>query len=289
MTEVIGRDGTWILDPEVVRIVPGRARGVHALRKQLGELPVPLQAIAGASYEPARRKGGRLRLRLRDGADPLQQATSGGLSEGASPYQLAIEDDRTGVAEFFADEVRQALLLDQVPDGPCDRYLLPGPPVPVSASAGDGTVRFDGEQVRLEWTWMAEEAKSNAGPQRFALADLAGVEWHRQTGLAYGYLRFRLTGASAELPPEKDPTCLSWGVQKEGGTSALVAAAVVARLPHPSTPPASEPAPEPAPATPDDTDTVLRSLRELGELKQSGILTDAEFDAAKQALLRRLS
>lgn len=209
MTEVSGRDGTWILESEVVRIVSSRVRGVHKLRQELGELAVPLQALAGASYEPARRKGGRLRLRLRDGADPLQQATSGRLSDGASPYQLPIESDRTGVAEFFADEVRQALLLEQVPDGRCDRYLLPGPPVPVSTSAGDGSVRFDGEQVRLEWTWMAEDAKRNAGPQQFALADLASVEWSPQSGLSYGYLRFRVTGATAELPPEKDPTCLS--------------------------------------------------------------------------------
>lgn len=75
-------------------------------------------------------------------------------------------------------------------------------------------------------------------------------------------------------------------MQKEGGTSALVAAAVVARMPHPSAP---APGPEPAAAGNDDPDALLRRLRELGELRQSGVLSDAEFDAAKQALLRRLS
>jgi hypothetical protein len=281
MTEVVARDGRWTFDDDAVRIVPGQDRRVHKLRQELGEVAVPLPAIARLTYEPGR-KGGRLRLRLRDGADPLQHATGGWLSDSASPYQLAIDSDRTGVAEFLADEVRQALLTEQVPDGPCDRYLLPGPPVPLSASAGDGTVTFDGERVRLEWTWMADDAKRSAGPQQFTLAELSGVEWSPQGGMGYGYLRFRLEGAAGGLPPEKDPACLSWGVQKEGGTSALVAAAVVARLPHPS---GAAPA-EAGDA--DDPDVLLRRLRELGQLRSDGILTEDEFSAAKQALLRRL-
>ncbi len=43
-----------------------------------------------------------------------------------------MEKDRTGVAEYFVDEVRNALLIEQVPDGPVDRFLLPGPSLPVS-------------------------------------------------------------------------------------------------------------------------------------------------------------
>ncbi|GAA2590963.1 DUF4429 domain-containing protein [Actinomadura fulvescens] len=292
--EVIGRDGTWTFDGEVLRIVPGRDRGVHKLRRALGELVVPVTAIAGVAYEPGR-KGGRLRLRLRAAADPFSQAVAGGLADSAAdPYRLSVDTGRTGVAEYFVDEVRNALILEQVPDGPCDRYLMPGPPVPVSASAGDGTASFDGERVRLEWNWMASSKKEEAGPQLFELAEIAGVEWSPQSGMGYGCLRFRLRqrqGDSRAVTAEDDPQCLAWGIQKEGGLTALVAAAVVARLPHPAAPAIEQAAPGPEPRdteTPgEDHDTLLRRLRELGALHKEGILDDEEFATAKQALLRR--
>jgi len=52
---------------------------------------------------------GRLRLRLRDGADPLLHASGGRLTEPNDPYQLIVESDRYGVAEYFVEYVRQQL------------------------------------------------------------------------------------------------------------------------------------------------------------------------------------
>jgi hypothetical protein len=81
---------------------------------------------------------------------------------------------------------------------------------------------------------------------------------------------------------------------REGGATSLVAAAVAASLPHPHAAPAPPPAEEPATAagpgaaTEDEHDAVMRRLRELGDLHQGGVLDDAEFAMAKQALLRRL-
>jgi hypothetical protein len=221
-------------------------------------------------------------LRLRRGADPLTDAVSGSLTAPADPYRLAIPKGRTGAAEYFADEIRDVLTVWQTPSAPSEEFLLPGPAVPITASAGDGTVHFDGERVRLEWTPFAGSAKDEAGPQEFALADLAGVEWKPLTGMGYGSLRFRLKGEGPDKPPQKDPRCVSWGIQKFGGTTALVAAAVLARIPRGL----AELPPPPSP--PGETDTVLRHLAELGELHRSGVLTDEEFSTAKQALLRRL-
>ncbi|MFC5747826.1 DUF4429 domain-containing protein [Actinomadura rugatobispora] len=291
MAEVASRDGAWTFDGEVVRIVPGHDRSVHKLRKALGELVVPLRAVRGVAYEPGR-KGGRLRLRLRDGADPLSQAVAGGLPDSADPYTLAIPSDRVGAAEFFVDDVRNSLLVWEVPEGPCDRYLMPGPGVPLTAGAGDGAASFDGERVRLEWNWMASGAKTAAGTQVFELKDLVGVEWGRQSGMGYGYLRFRLRNPGPDRSPDEDTRALSWGIQKEGGTTALLAAAVLARLPHPvgSALPAAaaddKPVLEKAPdAGAADPDAMLRRLRELGELHREGVLTDEEFTAAKRTLL----
>jgi hypothetical protein len=326
MAEVIAKDGSWAFDGDIIRIVPGRDRGVHKLRQLLGEIAVPLPAVAGIAYEPGRR-GGLLRLRLRDGACPVLRAAGGRLPEAASPYLLRPERDRGGVAEYFAEEVRRSLLLDGVPDGPVDRYLLPGPAVPLTASGLDGTATFDGEQLRLEWNWLVEDVKKRVGNRTFPLAELAGVEWAGGAGLESGGLRFRPHGTTVFLDPDKDPHTLAlWGTKKETGAAVLLAAAVTVRLPHPNAPtepaePAAptEPAELPAPAEPglrtgaepedavpvefrkeadaespeavvpgDDHDAVLRRLRELGELHAAGILTDEEFAAAKRAILQRM-
>ncbi|GIH68236.1 DUF4429 domain-containing protein [Sphaerimonospora thailandensis] len=285
MAEIFVSDGSWTFDGEHLRIVPGSGKDVHELRKVLGELAVPLEAIAGAAFEPAR-KGGHLRLRLRKGADPLTDAVAGGLDAPADPYRLAVPKDRTGAAEYLADEIRDSLRIWQIPSGPCEDFLLPGPAVPLTASAGDGTVNFDGEHVRIHWTMFAKSVKEAAGPQEFALSDLAGVEWKPQSGVSYGTLRFRHKGGGPGGSPENDPHCLSWGIQRFGGTTALVAAAVVARLPREVQEPLA--LPPPAADAHDDHDVLIRRLSDLGELHRSGVLTDEEFSTAKQALLRRL-
>ncbi|GIH79608.1 hypothetical protein Plo01_60370 [Planobispora longispora] len=294
MTEILVPEGAWTFDGEVLRIVPG-GDDVHELRRTLGELAVPLAAIGGVSFEPSR-KGGGVQLRLRPGADPLTDVVAGRLTGSADPYRLAVPKDRTGAAEYLVDEVRTALMLEQVPNGPAEAFLLPGPAVPVSASAGDGTVSFDGERIRLEWTLFAASGKESAGPQAFSLPDVEGVEWAPQHGLGYGFLRFRLKGGPPARAPEKDVHCLAWGVQRYGGTTALVAAAVLARLARlraePPAPPAGQSGGQDAllrrVAELESHDTVIRRLGELGELHRSGVLTDDEFTAAKRSLLRRL-
>lgn len=285
MAEINTRDGSWTFNGELLRIVPGGGRDIHEVRKVLGEMEVPLEAIAGVAFEPGR-KGGHLRLRLRKGADPLTDVVAGALTAPADPYRLAVPKDRTGAAEYFADEVRQTLQVWQTPTGPCEDFLLPGPAVPVSASAGDGTASFDGERVRLEWTLFASSEKEKAGPQEFPLTDLAGVEWTPLAGAGYGSLRFRIKGEGPTKSADHDLHCLSWGLQRFGGTSVLVAAAVLAHLPrHPVDPPALPP----PPVESGDHDAILRRLTELGELHRTGVLTDEEFTAAKQAMIRRLA
>jgi len=210
---------------------------------------------------------------------------------GRGPYRLVVDRDSVGAAEYLVDEIRNSLLIEQIPPGSTDHYHLRGPAVPLTATAGDGTVSFDGTTIRIEWTEWAEAVKKSAGPQEFALTDVAGVEWVPIVGMTNGFLRFRVTGASA-LQPKHDPKCTTWGWVREGGTTSLLAAAaVVARIPHPNTP-AEQPAPLPEAPSPDDTgsdhDTLLRRLRELGDLHRDGVLTDNEFATAKQALLREL-
>ncbi|SED61671.1 Short C-terminal domain-containing protein [Streptomyces sp. 3213] len=292
MAEIIQKDGTWIFDGDALRLTPGRDKNVGLFRRTLGELVVPLGALAGVSFEQGRRSG-RLRLRLRDGADPLLHATGGRLAEGDDPYQLTVESDRYGVAEYFVDEVRNALLLDGVPADPVAAYLLPGPAVPLSVSAGDGTASFDGEHVRLEWNWKTEDAKSAAGARTLAVTDLVGVEWRPSAGLENGYIRFAVRHAPTKAPPKYDPNSVElWGFKKDP-LMALIAAAVQARLPHPAAETdvrheLAAPTPQLTAAAEDGHDALLRRLRELGELHRDGVLTDEEFSMAKQAVLKRM-
>ncbi|MER5749762.1 DUF4429 domain-containing protein [Streptomyces sp. NPDC002088] len=294
MAEIIQKDGTWAFDGDALRLTPGRDKNVGLLRKTLGELVVPLGALAAVSFEQGK-KTGRLRLRLRDGADPLLHATGGRLAEPHDPYQLLVESDRYGVAEYFTDEVRNALLLDQVPSDPVAGFLLPGPSVPLSVSAGDGTASFDGDQVRLEWNWKTEDAKAAAGTRTLAVSDIAAVEWHPAAGLENGYLRFTVRNAPTKAPPKYDPNSVElWGFKKDP-LMALVAAAVQARLPHPAAAAVTDVGPsgpegprQLAPAAEDGHDALLRRLRELGELHRTGVLTDEEFTMAKQAILKRM-
>ncbi|NJQ15247.1 DUF4429 domain-containing protein [Streptomyces bohaiensis] len=302
MAEITQKDGRWSFDGTAVRIVPGHGRGVHGVRTRLGELVVPLAAIAGVSHE-AGRKRGRLRLRLRAGADPFTQATSGQLPDRADPYSLEVEAERAALAEYLVDDVRNALLLDEVPvDTPTDRYLMPGPAVPLVLNGYDGKIHFDGEQLRIEWGWGAEETKKTAGTRTIPLSDIERVEWCRPN-FEDGGLRLVPKGSHVPVKPSHDPFCVvTWGLRegRETAELSMMAAAITARLPHPraAAPPVEQhpslikgeaggerreqPAGEPA-----DQDALLRRLRELGELRQAGVLTEEEFTRAKQALLDR--
>ncbi|MGW4563651.1 DUF4429 domain-containing protein [Streptomyces sp. NPDC004561] len=295
MAEIIQRDGTWAFDGSTIRITPGLHRSVPLFRQTYGEISVPLEAVAGVGYEPERKRG-RLRLRLREGADPLLQATGGRLPEAADPYRLTVDADRGGVAEYVAEEIRHALLLDQVPKEPTGAYLLPGPPVPVSVRSSDGTVSFDGGRLRIDWADTSDRVKRATGPRIIALGDLVQVEWLPNSGYEDGFLRFvtRETVFS-KLPPERDPYTLDlWGSVRRDLLTALVAAAVTARLPHPSAHAGDgydgrDRQRAVVPARADQHDVLLRRLRELAELHREGVLTDEEFAITKAAVLRGFS
>lgn len=295
MAEIIQRDGVWAFDGSTVRITPGLHRSVALFRQTYGEIAVPLEAVAGVVYEPERKRG-RLRLRLREGSDPLLQATGGRLPDAADPYRLTVDVDRSGIAEYVAEEIRRSMLLEQTPKEPARAYLLPGPPVPVSVRSSDGTVSFDGTRVRIDWNDTSDRVKRATGPRIIDVGELVQVEWLPNSGYEDGFLRFvtRETVFS-KLPPERDPFALDlWGSTRRDLLTALVATAVTARLPHPSTRVnghADRSGPEDAgltaePAATDHHDNLLRRLRELGELHRDGVLTDEEFAATKAAVLR---
>jgi len=97
---------------------------------------------------------------------------------------------------------------------------------------------------------------------------------------------------NSKLPSEKDPYALDlWGSARRDLLTALVATAITARLPHPSTRDGGQyaerrPPTAAVPPAADHHDVLLRRLRELGELHREGVLTDEEFAMTKAAVLR---
>ncbi|CAM5684370.1 hypothetical protein SRIMM317S_03424 [Streptomyces rimosus subsp. rimosus] len=205
-----------------------------------------------------------------------------------------MDPDRTGVAEYFADEVRQALLLDQVDTGPADRYLLPGPAVPLSAAGVDGTATFDGETVRVEWRWNTSESKKQASARTYpspiwrawsggppsawnpAICASAPRERHRRPSRSTTRTPSNC-GASRRRAGRRRCSRRRWRcgcrIRRVGARRRM----------HPVL--------EKAAGTGggsgrEDADVLLRRLRELGELHKDGILTAEEFATAKAAVLR---
>ncbi|MEZ5178310.1 MAG: SHOCT domain-containing protein [Acidimicrobiales bacterium] len=71
--------------------------------------------------------------------------------------------------------------------------------------------------------------------------------------------------------------------QKQAASAAQAQAAQAAQAPPPPPPAAAAPAAAPAPAA--GAPDLIEQLTQLGELRDKGILTEAEFEVQKQKLL----
>lgn len=69
-----------------------------------------------------------------------------------------------------------------------------------------------------------------------------------------------------------------WAAEDQRAAAAAPAAPAAA-------PPPPPPPPAPAAAAPTDTSQMLEQLKQLGELRTAGILTDDEFEAKKAVIL----
>jgi len=76
-----------------------------------------------------------------------------------------------------------------------------------------------------------------------------------------------------------------WAAQDAAQAQAQQAHAPVTYAPVAAAPVAPPPAPAPVASPADDMQQKVELLRQLGELRDSGVLTDAEFDAKKAAIL----
>ncbi|MFE0048193.1 DUF4429 domain-containing protein [Streptomyces albireticuli] len=280
-----GFHAAWEFDTDSVLIRFERGIRTPRLLQALGERRIPYEALAAVEQAPGKRGTVVLRAVPRPGADPLMDVADGQLKEVCDPYRLVLPAERDALAEYYADEIRAAL--GPAADEPAERHLVAAPTPPLSFKAYDGKASFDGASVAFRWFWTgASSAKWKAGDQRFAVDELAGVEW-RSPEIAGGHLRLVPRDADARPPgpADQDPAAVVFGmgyglVHESLPFAAAVLAAV--RAGARGVPPARIPAPRPDPGG------IADRIRHLGALHDAGLLTDDEFSAKKAELLAEL-
>ena len=291
MAEIIQRDGTWTFDGDTLRLTPGRDKNVSLLRSTLGELAVPLGALAGISFEQGK-KAGRLRLRLRDGADPLLQATGGRLTEPHDPYQLSVD-----VRPLRRRRVLRGRGPQRAAAGPgagrrrWTPICSPGPPS--RSPSPPGTARRASTASTYAWSGTGRRRTPRPPPgrgrcrcghsgRRVAPRGRPGERLpplHRAARADEGPAQVR--------PQRRGAVGLQEGPADGPGRGGRAGPAARTRRPRAQ---AAGPRrrPDRPPPAEDDHDALLRRLRELGDLHRSGVLTDEEFTMAKQAVLKRM-
>ncbi|EME99283.1 DUF4429 domain-containing protein [Streptomyces mobaraensis NBRC 13819 = DSM 40847] len=278
----------WEFDTDSVLIRFERGIRTPKLLQALGERRIPYEALAAVEQGPGRRGTVVLRAVPRPGADPLMDAADGQLKEGTDPYRLVLPAERATLAEYYADEIRSRLGPDAAE--PAERPLVVAPEPPRSFKAYDGRATFDGRTVAFRWFWSgATSAKWKAGDQRFAVGELADVQW-RSPDLMGGHLRLVLRDPERPAPgqADQDPASVVFGMGYGPVHESLPFAAAVLQSVRASSPVPVAPPPSASPAARPDPGAIADRIRHLGDLHSAGLLTDDEFSAKKAELLAEL-
>jgi hypothetical protein len=152
----------------------------------------------------------------------------------------------------------------------------------ITARGHNGTVTFDGVFITITRKGFLARVSVGKGEKRIPLASVTAVQWKPPGALVNGYIQFTLSGGNerrsqfgrATTDAGMDENSVVVVKSQRAEFEALRAAvdeAIVARLTAPTS----------APAAP----TALEQLRQLGELRDAGVVTEAEFEAKKAQLL----
>jgi hypothetical protein len=194
------------------------------LRRVLGERVIPVTALSGVDFRPASAfKNARLRLRLRDGADPLLAVIGNQLTADHPDVLDSIPDG--ALAARAAAEITAAIAATGLARTPADHPIVAAPkPPPLTAKGTDGRVEFDGETLTFVFTAPAED--KSRFERRLPVTAIEGVQWKRPSWTD-GYLHFRVLGAEPAADPAKHLNTLRLAASTNMD-AVLLAAAVVA-------------------------------------------------------------
>ncbi|MCO1581313.1 DUF4429 domain-containing protein [Crossiella sp. SN42] len=282
--ELAGDNATWFFETGSIRIVYRGGLRASGLLKKLGERTVPDTAIAGVRLSDDRRSA-TLRLLLRPGACPFLEAAGGQLPDRGDPYRLVVPANNRALAEHYAGDIRGRVSLNPDADRPAPEFLLTAPAPPCRLVGYDSVVGFDGRTVLFEPVRdEAHPEKRAAGARTVPIERVLGLDWATPAS-GGGHLRLRTADAPhTTLSPKIDPHTVTFGFGAGVTAESLpFAAALLVAIQRGQ---ADAPAlPSTLAAT---TDEVVAAIRKLGELREAGLLTEAEFAAKKTELLGRL-
>ncbi|WP_350281126.1 DUF4429 domain-containing protein [Kribbella sp. HUAS MG21] len=183
----------------------GLDRLTSSLRTRLGERILPVEALAAAEVD-----GPVLRLRLRDGADPLQSVSGGYFDSLISPYCFPCTEP--DVAERIAGEIRRTLARRDVPRAPATRWLVAPPVAPDRLEGRDATLSVEQGELRFAYARTAGRRKRAFGdPWALPLDEITDVEWTPHQGRlgVKGFLRVSTARSPQDRPkPKHDPAAL---------------------------------------------------------------------------------
>jgi hypothetical protein len=288
-----GIHSTWEFDEDSVLIRFERGIRTPRLFHVLGRRRIPYEALGSVETAPGRRGTVVLRATPRPGADPLLDAADGRLKDGCDPYRLVLHSEQAAEAESQAEKLRIRLPADA--EEPAQRHLVAAPAAPLHFKAYHSNASVERETVSLHWFRTgASSAKWRVGDQEFPVGELEDVEW-RPPG-AGGHLRLRRRGVTHPEEADQDPAAVVFGLGYGLLHESLPFAASVLEAVR-----AAEPvmaldgsgrdiggSPGGGQTVRADPADIAERIRHLGELHESGLLTDEEFSGKKAQLLAEL-
>jgi hypothetical protein len=163
-----------------------------------------------------------------------------------------------------------------------------------TAKGYNGQVEFDGEFITIHRKGVMARASVGKGEKRFPVSSVVAVQWKPPGGLVNGYIQFTMAGGNERrasfgrqtVDAAKDENSVIVTRQQKAAFEALKAEIEAAMAARHRQPPPTAAAPPPPPSA---SNARLDQLRQLGELRDSGVLSDEEFEAEKAAIMGTLA
>ncbi len=156
---------------------------------------------------------------------------------------------------------------------------------PLFAKGYNGQLHFDGEFVTITREGFVARGTFGRSEKRLHISQISAVQW-KSPGFTLGFIEFTLSGGNerhSQMGRQSQDQAKNENavvVTKKNAADLLVVREAVEKAiaeQH------QAPAPVAAPAA--SANDMAAQLRQLGELHAAGVLTDAEFTAAKSRLL----
>lgn len=152
----------------------------------------------------------------------------------------------------------------------------------LEAKGTNGTLTFDGQTITIQRTGLNARMLVGGGEKRIPVTSLTAVQW-RNAGLTTGFIQFTLAGGierrsrpgQTGADAKRDENTVTFHARQQRAFEEIRAAIDVAM--------AQQHAPQPA--TPAMGGSIAADLTKLAELRDAGVITDADFEKAKARLL----